>query len=293
MPHQEGETQFIKNPEKATEDALRQKILDSLEQTDPRERVDEEIIKKLLLLERNSKFNEDSRKIARGMDNVFSFLEKHHAPRYPQLVFSEKQKSEGRQAAILHDVGKSGPANATKEESETTVRLFAQEQIRDPNLSVQEAVDGSFSENERSKIFDCLKSLDISPSMTIRQLWDCHAQWTRDILEKYPSGLSERVRIIAGSHHIDRGINPYFLTESEIPLQSNIIGTIEEYVDAIEERVLMAVAQYEALSRRKKSTHEIAITLVRQNLAKFKQKDLTRLICDVIDELGREKTLFL
>lgn len=293
MPYREGETQVIKTPEKATENALRQKILDSFERAGFREQVDEEIIKRLVLLEQNSEFNEDSRKIERGLDNVLGSLEKNYAVQYPQLVFSEKQKSEGRIAAILHDIGKSGPADATEEQSKAIIRLFAQEQIKDPNLSVEQAVIVSFSENERSKIFDCLKNCGVTPDMTIRQLWDRHAYWTRDILEKYPSGLSERVRIIAGSHHSNRDINPYPLTESEILPQSNIIGTLEEYIDAIEGRVLMAVDQYEALVRRKSATHKEAIDLVRQNLANFKQKDLTRLICDVVDKLGQEKKLFL
>lgn len=283
----------IKFQENINEDVPRQKILQSFEQAGFKERVDEEIINRLVLIEQNSEFNEDARKIERGLTNVLVFLETNHAAHYPQLVFSEKQKSEGRIAAILHDIGKSGPADATKEEGRTIVRLFAQEQIRDPNLSVEQAVARSFDKSEIKNIIECLEHCGITSKMTIRQMWDRHAQWTHDILEKYPSGLNQHVRVIAGSHHIDRGINPYAISESEIPLESNIIGTVEEYLDAISHRVLMAVDQYEALVRRKESTHDRAIALVRQNLSWFKQEDLTKLICDVIDKLGREKKLFV
>ena len=273
---------------------LQEKILDSFEKADFHEKLDEEVIQRLVLLEKESKFNEDSRKVERGLSNVLNLLEKRYADRYPQLAFTEEQKTDGRVAAILHDIGKSGPAQASQQEMRAVVRMFAQEQIKDPKLSINEVALNNFPK-ESHEILEYLKNCGVDVEMTMRQFWDKHAQWTHDILEKFPQGLSKHARIIAGSHHFNKGINPYDLPETEIPLQSSTIGLMEDYVDAIEERILMAVDQYEANVRRSGSNHEKAIAWVRENLAqseKFKNDQVMALVCDAIDELGKRQEIF-
>lgn len=270
-------------------------VTESFERIGFHERLDPEVIQRLVLLEKESKFNEDSRKIERGVDNVFTFFEQRYSETHPYLVFNERQRKEGRVAAILHDIGKTGPADASQEESRTIVRLFAQEQIKDPNVSVKDVVLENFSSSEGEQMLNHLEKCEVDSEATMREFWDMHAQWTHDVLEKFPENLNRRIRVIAGSHHFNKGINPYNLSEEDIPLQSEAIGLMEEYVDAIEERVLMAVDQYEASVRRNGSSHERAIEWVRNNLKEsknFKNDKILVLICDAIDELGRGDRIF-
>lgn len=296
-------TEFPKHPDMARMDQLarqarerQQKVLASLERAGLRQELHDDLMERLLLLEEESKFNDDARRVEQAMENVLDFLGDHYGHAYPQLELSEEQKSEGRIAAIVHDIGKTGPLSADYDQRLAVIKLFALEEIRNPRISVAEAVAAGFSESEAEQIIENLFTCGIDTGSTMRQFWDMHAQWTHDILEFFPDGLSRRSRVIAASHHFDHGINPYNLPESEIPLQSTAIGLIEDYADGLQERVLIAVDQYEANIRRGGSDHDKAIAWVRENLARserFKGDGLIPLICDAIDELGRRQTIFL
>lgn len=257
--------------------------------------LDGRIISRLALLEDESEFNKDSRKIECGMDNVLDFLEQRYADQYPQLHLSRKQRNDARMAAILHDIGKSGPVRATSKEQKIIVKIFAHENIRDPKLLVDDVAKEIFDAHQLKEILESLEKCGIGRRTTMREFWDMHAQWTHDILEKYPQGLNRHIQIIAASHHIDHGINPYELRDEEIPPVANIIGSLEDYVEALEQRVLIALDQYEASIRRSESSHEVAISWVRKNLAhseKFKEDSLMKMVLDAIDELGREQRIF-
>ncbi|HBP01462.1 MAG TPA: hypothetical protein DD454_04615 [Candidatus Moranbacteria bacterium] len=274
------------------EDEYSKKVIASLEAHDSEKELAEELISRLVLLEKESKFNEDSRKIERGMENVLDLLEERHADRYPQLRFSKEQKADAKIAAILHDIGKSGPVEATPAEQEAIVKIFALEKPQNPDSLVMEIIPEIFGDDKVEDIGRLLKNCGIDEKTTMRQFWDKHAYWTHDILEKYPQGLAKRARIIAASHHIDHGINPYGLPESEIPMAANIIGTLEDYVETLERRALIALDQYEASVRRGSLSHEEALGWVRKNLAKFEKDELMNLLLDAIDELGKRQEIF-
>jgi hypothetical protein len=285
----------IKNtakPEQKEEDICRRKVLASLERADFGEQLQDEIVNRLTLMEKDSKFNEDSRQIERGMENILNLLEDRYGEQYPQLRLSEKQRANGRMAVILHDIGKSGPAKATPEEQEIIIKFFACENIKNPNLLVVDLIAEIFGASQTEKINHSLENCGIHAQTTMRQFWDQHAHWTRDILESYPQGLDKHTKIIACSHHIDHGINPYSLPESEVPLVANVIGTLEEYVEALEERALIALDQYEASVRRGGLSHEDALSRVRKNLVKFRKDELMDFVLDAIDELGKKQAIF-
>lgn len=273
------------------------RVVERLKNFKNRELLHEKIIDRLILLERETKFNEDSHKIRIGMNKVFNRLEKKHSG----IIFDKNQRTDAEMAAVLHDIGKSGPANSTIDEQKVIVRIFSLENIggskrRPEDINLDEILTKIFDENEMDAVNEFFEKLNLSPKKTtMRDFYDKHAQWTHDILEKYAQNLNKNIRIIAGSHHIDHNINPYALNESEIPVEANIIGALESYEDALEERVLIAMDHYEASVRRGNLKHEKAMDYLKSNLKEssvFKKDELMNWVIDVIDELGKEQDIF-
>lgn len=291
MSHLERGIYSIDRPKKIEGADSCRKILGNFEQAGLCEQPNKEIIGRLTLLQQHSEFYKDSLEIERGVNNVLEFLGKEYGLSHPQLNFSEKQKTDGRISALLHDIGKSGPATATEKEQETIIRLFAIEEIKEPQSSVGDVVSKNFAAEEKEEILNNLKKCGIYPETTMRKFWDNHALWTRDILEKNPKGIDLRIRHIAASHHFDHGINPYNLSESEIPPEARVIGVLEDYID-VEKKILIAVDQYQAFTMRRDTPHGEAILQIKKNLHIFKNDELMELIFNAIDKLGEEGIIF-
>ena len=156
--------------------------------------------------------------------------------------------------------------------------------------------------NTKERAADALEAMGLSREMTMRQFWDQHSFWTKDILEKYPAGISPRARLISASHHIYReNVNPYGVPVESIPVGALVIGLMENYLEALEERALMALDVYQAAMTREGGTpaseivdkHEFAIGVVRKVLGlRFKSDAIIEEVISVIDELGREGGVF-
>ncbi|MCX6761968.1 MAG: hypothetical protein NTY33_03980 [Candidatus Moranbacteria bacterium] len=275
----------------------RKNVLASLERVGCCEVLHEDVIDRMIRIEKGSRFNEYSRKIKQGIGNVFNLLKERYSEQYPELRHSDEQRLEVLRAAILHDIGKSGPAEATPQEQEMIIKIFAHENIRDTKLLVTEEIRELFETGELESAQRMLEKYGIGGKTTMQQFWDKHAYWTHDILEKYPQGLSENTRIIAGSHHIDHDIDPYELNEKDkTSHETRTIGILENYVDALERRVLIVLDQYEAAKERRGFSHEEALAWVKDNLAKSKNleknKWITDLIFAAVDELGSQGKVF-
>lgn len=274
--------------EQAEEQEIENRISTGLEQAGLKERLNKSVMDRLVLLEKHSKFNQDSRMIERGMDNLIGYLSQAN----PDLVGMDEHRSEARVAAILHDIGKSGPAYATPEQQLAVINLYAAENIKNPQQTVEEAVRDNFG-SEADVVLDRLSECGVRPEISMRHFWDLHGYWTKDILEADAKELSSRTRLIAGSHHITRGINPYDVPDHDIPDEARMVGVLEDYIDIVEERALIAIDQYQANIRRSGSDHEKAIGWVRQSIAeKFDNDSIMHLVLDALDKLGRENSVF-
>jgi hypothetical protein len=256
------------------------------------EKCPNEIIDRLVIIEENSKFNNDSRMICEGFKNVLDAIE-NSSPIKNHLT--PKQRQEGELAAFLHDIGKSGASEADVSGRLAAIRLFSVEKFVYPintNKTIAEAVRECFPDEYDEMIEDLAKS-GVSEEMTVRKFYDKHAEWTHNVLDKYPETFSERTRIVAGSHHIDRDINPYHLSENEIPPESLMIGALEYYVDILEEKILMAVDKYQAAISRRDSSNEKAVEFLRKIFSeKYDGDPIMNLIINTIDELGQKDALF-
>lgn len=266
-------------------DSPRIGALGALEKEKALEIINEKIITRLSVLEENSHFNQDSMMIAEGLERILHEL---------GVDLGEENLREARIAAILHDIGKSGPAEASVEQSITIAKLFA---VRLPfsresaNQSIMKTVIEHFP-NEVSYMVEDLTACGINPEMRMEDFWNMHAEWTKDILEKEPNGLSGMTKIIAATHHIDRGINPYNLSPENIPQVARAIGVSEEYLETLE-LALMAVDKYQAPIEREGFSHKDAMLRTRQILdRKYANSHLMQRILEVIDTLGERGEIF-
>jgi hypothetical protein len=182
-------------------------------------------------------------------------------------------------AAYLHDIGKSGALDAPQGTQEAILKLYAVESVADPNQTIAETVRANFSCPEAESILAHLSSIGLSSAATMRSFWDCHGYWTHEILEADSVHIPARARLVAASHHMDRGIGP---CES----------SSRDYVDRLETRILMAVDKYEAAVVRGRKTHDEAMGLIRAILSpKFREDVVMQRVLDVLDEVGMESPL--
>lgn len=272
-------------------EVLRQKIEDELADLGVQE-PPPEIIDRLLLIEKNSRFNNDARMIREGFVIV---LDKIKEELCLTQKMTEQYRQEGELAAYLHDIGKSGGILLNADGQLAVIKLFSADRFTypiDPKITVGQAINECFSE-ERDLVTQNLSRTGVDEEMPMRQFYDMHAQWTRDILEKFAKFIPKRTRIVAASHHMDRGINPYNLTETEVPVESLIIGVLEEYINNLEEKILMVVDKYQAAIARGRANHSQAVDLLKKILSgKYEHDPIMNLVIDTVDKLGKAEALF-
>ena len=226
-----------------------------------------------------ARFNNDSRMIRRiclhVMDRIAGTLE-------PELQskLDADSKRDMSIAAYLHDIGKSGPFDAPRETQEAILKLYAVENVADPNQTIAETARANFSSEEAESVLKRLGSCGIRSTDTMRAFWDRHGYWTHEILEADSKDIPVRARVIAGSHHTDRGIDPY-----------DVSG--DEHLDMVENRILMAVDKYQAAIARSQKTHDEAMDIVQGTLSpKYGNDVIMNRVLKVVDAVGKEKPLF-
>ncbi len=249
------------------------------------------IIDRLTLIEtRYRRFNDDSRMICRGLRNLFDYIT-HTTPHHLSISDAEIRKTV--LAGFIHDIGKSGPATIGPEHQALIIDIYGIEHIRDGTASI-ESVLREHRPGQADRFLSLLSEIGITNHTTMREFWNLHGIWTHDILEQYQcAGIDRETRIIAGSHHIAEGINPYHVADSNIPLGAVEIGALEQYLDIIEERALIIIDKYQASRRRSETSHETAMAVVRSIIEKkFDHDPIMQFILSAIDTLGSRETLF-
>jgi len=225
-----------------------------------------------------ARFNNDSRTIRRicleVLDRIASTLE-------PELQFKldADSKRDMSIAAYLHDIGKSGPFDAPQATQEAIVKLYAVENVAAPGQTIAETTRTNFSSEDAERMLGRLGSCGLHAHDTMRAFWDRHGYWTHDILETDSEGIPSRARVVAGSHHMDRGIDPYRFSSGE-------------YVAALEHRILMAVDKYQAAVARSRKTHGEAMEVIKGILSPMYGNDvIMNQVLKVVDDAGREEPL--
>jgi len=223
------------------------------------------------------RFNNDSRWIRRICLTVLDRI----ACLEPRLQFQldANCRRDMSIAAYLHDIGKSGPFGAPQATQEAIVKLYAVENVPDPDQTIAETARTNFSPDDAESLLACLGSCGLRSHDTMRAFWDRHGYWTHDILEADSEDIPVRARVVAGSHHMDRGIDPYEWSS-------------DEFVDKLENRILIAVDKYQAAVARSRKTHGEAMERVKGILApKYGNDVLMNHVLKVVDEVGKEESL--
>ena len=225
-----------------------------------------------------ARFNNDSRTIRRicleVLDRVARILEPER-----QSTLDADSRRDMSIAAYLHDIGKSGPFDAPQATQEAIVKLYTVENVADPEQTIAETVRANFSSEDAASMLERLGSCGLRSHDTMRAFWDRHGYWTHDILEADAEGIPARARVIAGSHQMDRGIDPYEFSS-------------DDYVDRLENRILMAVDKYQAAVARSQKTHGEAMAIVKRILSPNYDNDaIMNDVLKVVDEVGREEAL--
>ena len=244
------------------------------------EHFSEVIVQRMTLLEvLAGRFNNDSRIIRRIclelMDRIASTLE----PALRSTLDADSTRDMSI-AAYLHDIGKSGPFDASQDSQQAIVRLYAVENVEDPDQTIGDTVRTNFSSEEATSILEHLGSCGMRSTDSMRAFWDRHGYWTHDILEADSEGIPIRARVVAGSHHMDRGIDPYGFSSND-------------YVAVLENRILMAVDKYQAAVARGRKAHGEAMDVIKRILApKYEGDAMMNRVLKVLDALGKEESLF-
>jgi hypothetical protein len=282
MPLKLGAT--VQTPSKRLEakEQERQEVHDSIDaelHTVGLQHFSEAIAQRMELIEViAARFNNDSRMIRRicleVLDRIASTLE----PELQSKLIPDSRRDMSL-AAYLHDIGKSGPFDASQDTQEAIVKLYAIENVADPDQTIAETVRANFSFEEAANILKHLASCGMRSTETMRAFWDRHGYWTHDILEADSEDIPVRARVIAGSHHSDRGIDPYDVSS-------------DEYVDMVEIRILMAVDKYQAAVARSQKTHDEAMRIINRILfPQYGNDVIMNRVLKVVDEVGRKEAL--
>jgi len=236
-----------------------------------------------------SRHFEDAAQMVEIIDAIWDDLEK-------KLPF-KLEKEQMILATLLHDVGKSGPKEATPEEQELIVTLFdprhyraiAEKGERVEDMSILHAIRGSdLEEGVQRKVAKYLRKLGVDiVSETMIDFWRRHADWTYDILKASKDDkINERLAAMAASHHILDGKNPAGLDPENISQEAKAIETIETY------EVLTLVDKFQAFVKRSGLSHAEAIKALHGIIdrQKFPErvKDDYRKILEVIEASGEK-----
>ena len=225
-----------------------------------------------------ARFNNDSRMIRRICLEVLDRMARIIEPELQPKLDADSRRDMSI-AAYLHDIGKSGPFDAPRATQEAIVKLYAVENIADPDQTIAETARTNFSSEDAESMLERLGSCGLRSHDTMRAFWDRHGYWTHDILEADSADIPVRARVIAGSHHVDRGIDPYEFSS-------------DEYVDMLENRILIAVDKYQAAVARGRKTHGEAMETVKGILSPTYEDDvIMNDVLKVVDEVGREESL--
>jgi hypothetical protein len=204
---------------------------------------------------------------------------RHYDANKPAQAFDAGEKRTIVLACLFSDIGKSGPEGADSDGRRLIVEMFAVEGVRDDKMLVSTFFRTYFPADADARIAR-FAALGLDPSITIRQFWNLHSDWTLAIAEK--AGLPPEAVAAAATHHLLDDVNPHAIVGEDNRFTRSF-GDNRDFDRA--EKLVIVLDKYDAARRRGNRTHEEAIAWLRQRVAanaRFRDDaELATLIDDV------------
>ncbi len=194
-------------------------------------------------------------------------------------------------ACLFHDIGKSGPPEASRGERFTMEQIFNpvyfnvnRPEFKGKNpkeLSISEALDIEDFPNKET-IEEYLKTLTLhvfdEKNKKIKEekldlekhsmidLWREHDYWTYQLLQKYGDDkISRDLIVVSSSHHTLEGHDPAMI-DGEIPNEAVTLEILDKYL------ILTLVDKYQAFTDRTGKDHEETIKIL-ENMINASKKE--------------------
>lgn len=226
-----------------------------------------------------------------------------------EAVWDEIKKENGhisleelKLACLFHDIGKSGPVDATREERLIIEQIFNPIYFNPDSDNFKKALPGETREKRRevlkqSKIAEVLdiekfpnteaikaylqtltlhiydleknelreEKLDLNKH-TMIDLWREHDYWTYELLQKYGNGkIPPKIIIIASTHHTLDGHDPANI-DGKIPNEAVTLELLDKYL------MLTLIDKYQAFVERSGKNHKQTIAILRNDIESKKTK---------------------
>lgn len=168
---------------------------------------------------------------------------------------------------LLSDVGKTGPKDALPDQAELVTKMFTIDNVADPNhRTVEELLREEYARayptDDVAAQLQAFQAMGLPLTMTIRQFYNKHAEWTSEIINH--DGIGSEVVAVASLHHILEGVNPEGFFQED--------GTLSNAGENLRfdrpEKLVILLDKYDAARQRAKKTHEEAIQYLRDYIVK-------------------------
>ena len=277
------------------------------------EDVPENILKRLSLLsdiednktKKNSHF-QDAVEISEIIDNLVE-----------EESLTETELNELRYAALVHDVGKSGPAEATPEEQAAYVELynlnfdhnqyeFDGKTFSPQEVSIEKALaikvqEGRLTQEQADRTLELVlqsskkqkvKRFDtkLSKKTPMGTFWSAHVYWTYDILKE--SSVKEEITDVAASHHIIDGHDPAQIGIDNVTSTIASLEMADKY-QAFRVRLILA-DKYQAFRKRGAKSHEDTIAIMKGMIEEklFGHDKALAVYMQVLGSIDKHKEIF-
>lgn len=210
--------------------------------------LDQAILERMALLAQYTPTFDDCQRTMDMADLVFAHLEAAGDS------FSSLEKATVRIGSLFSDIGKTGPGRASTDQQRLVAEMFSVERVPDDTITVLEFFRLYFPADapERCR---CFASLDLDPSMPIRQFWNLHSAWTLDIMQTV--AVPPEAVAAAATHHLLENVNPDSIVAADGTFTRRF-GSNSAFDRP--EKLVIVLDKYDAVRRRGRRDHASAIS---------------------------------